>query len=217
MTKALERHEQFEIDVLDRLKKAKFLDSLVFGGGTMLRLCHDLPRYSVDLDFWFSRDKNNQDFFKQLADFFAETYKITDQKNKHYTLLYEIKSPLSERRLKIEIRKEIISRGLEQKIVFSRYASKQVLLTGLSLAESAKRKLLAACQRTEIRDFFDLEFMLRKGVSASFSKQEKEMLAKKIAGFKKEDYSVHLGILLPKDLREYYAVHGFSYLKEQLS
>ena len=35
------------------MKSTKLLDPLVFGGGTMLRLCHDLNRYSVDLDFWF--------------------------------------------------------------------------------------------------------------------------------------------------------------------
>ena len=47
-----EKHEIFEIEVLEKLKNARLLDSLVFGGGTMLRLCHELKRYSVDLDFW---------------------------------------------------------------------------------------------------------------------------------------------------------------------
>ena len=47
------QHEIFEIEVLDRMKSARMLDPLVFGGETMLRLCHDLNRYSVDLDFWF--------------------------------------------------------------------------------------------------------------------------------------------------------------------
>ena len=51
----LEKHEAFEIEVLDRLSSAKLLDPLVFGGGTMLRLCYELKRYSVDLDFWFVR------------------------------------------------------------------------------------------------------------------------------------------------------------------
>ena len=46
------KQEQFELEVLDRLKSGRFLDRLAFGGGTMLRLCHGLDRYSVDLDFW---------------------------------------------------------------------------------------------------------------------------------------------------------------------
>ena len=46
-------HEKFEIEVLDKMNSLKKLEPLVFGGGTMLRLCHELNRYSVDLDFWF--------------------------------------------------------------------------------------------------------------------------------------------------------------------
>jgi len=30
----------------------KMLHRLLFGGGTMLKLCHGLNRFSVDLDFW---------------------------------------------------------------------------------------------------------------------------------------------------------------------
>ena len=47
------QHEIFEIEVFDRMKSARALNPLVFGGGTMLRLCHELNRYSTDLDFWF--------------------------------------------------------------------------------------------------------------------------------------------------------------------
>ena len=49
----LKRHEIFEMEVLEKLNSGKFLEPLVFGGGTMLRLCYELDRYSVDLDFWF--------------------------------------------------------------------------------------------------------------------------------------------------------------------
>ena len=35
------QHEAFEIEVLDRMNSAKVLEPLVFGGGTMLRLCHE--------------------------------------------------------------------------------------------------------------------------------------------------------------------------------
>lgn len=44
--------ERFEIEVLDRLNSGRFLRFFIFCGGTMLRLCHGLDRYSVDLDFW---------------------------------------------------------------------------------------------------------------------------------------------------------------------
>jgi hypothetical protein len=56
------KQEQFELEVLDRLQSGRFLDRLVFGGGTMLRLCYGLDRYSVDLDFWLRRKKDKPGF-----------------------------------------------------------------------------------------------------------------------------------------------------------
>jgi predicted nucleotidyltransferase component of viral defense system len=54
--KRLEDHEKFEMAFLNLLSSRRLIDGLVFGGGTMLRLCHELPRYSLDLDFWFYRE-----------------------------------------------------------------------------------------------------------------------------------------------------------------
>ena len=217
MISVLGKHEQFETDVLERLKKGKFLDFLVFGGGTMLRLCHELPRYSVDLDFWFAKKKDFEKVFFQLGDFLKKYYQTTDAKNKHFTLLYELKRPISERRLKIEIRKEIVTKGVESKIAFSRFSTQQVLVNALSLSESAKRKIQAMHSRHEIRDFFDLEFLLRCGAEVSLEKKEKVYLEKRVKDFKKTDYSVSLGSLLEKKLREHYIRHGFSHLKNFLS
>lgn len=36
----LQQHEVFEIEVLDRLNRSGMLEPLVFGGGSMLRLCY---------------------------------------------------------------------------------------------------------------------------------------------------------------------------------
>lgn len=47
-------HEKFEIEVLAKMKNSRALEPLVFGGGSMLRLCNELNRYSVDLDFWIA-------------------------------------------------------------------------------------------------------------------------------------------------------------------
>ncbi|MGC9070395.1 MAG: nucleotidyl transferase AbiEii/AbiGii toxin family protein [Elusimicrobiales bacterium] len=50
------RHEQFEMEVLEKLHNSKILDGLVFTGGTMLRLCYGLDRHSVGLDFWILKN-----------------------------------------------------------------------------------------------------------------------------------------------------------------
>ncbi|NIW13748.1 MAG: hypothetical protein GWN31_07430, partial [Candidatus Thorarchaeota archaeon] len=44
------------MEVLQWLRSKGSLRPLVFGGGTMLRLCHEMPRYSLDMDFWFYKE-----------------------------------------------------------------------------------------------------------------------------------------------------------------
>jgi hypothetical protein len=61
----LELQERFEIEVLQKLKSRHLLNALAFGGGTMLRLCHGLNRYSADLDFWFIKKTDHTGFQKK--------------------------------------------------------------------------------------------------------------------------------------------------------
>ncbi len=62
------QHEVFEIEILDKMNSAKVLEPLVFGGGTMLRLCHELNRYSVDLDFWFIKRIPQEKYFDTYSE-----------------------------------------------------------------------------------------------------------------------------------------------------
>src|SRR5512139_2884714 len=100
------QHEVFQIEVLDRMKSAKLLEPLVFGGGSMLRLCHELNRYSVDLDFWFVKSISQENHFVGMRRSVEQDYEITDSQIKHYALLLELRSPSYPKRLKIEIRRE---------------------------------------------------------------------------------------------------------------
>ena len=43
--------ELLHYDILFAMDRGRFLDGLVFHGGTALRLCHGAPRFSEDLDF----------------------------------------------------------------------------------------------------------------------------------------------------------------------
>jgi predicted nucleotidyltransferase component of viral defense system len=62
----LRQHEIFEIDVLETMNSMKVLEPLVFGGGSMLRLCHELNRYSADLDFWIIKNISQKDYFERI-------------------------------------------------------------------------------------------------------------------------------------------------------
>jgi predicted nucleotidyltransferase component of viral defense system len=214
----LDRHEVFEIEVLDRLNSAKLLDPLVFGGGTMLRLCHELNRYSVDLDFWFIRMTDQKAFLGKLIKILDQGYEITDAQIKHFTLLIEVRTGIYPKRLKIEIRRDLKKYDFQAKIAFSRFSTKQVLLKAHSLEQTMKNKIEALLDRCEIRDCFDIEFMLRRGTALPvLSAKQIGELRKRAAGFKDADFKVKLGSIVDINARAYYVQNRFSYLIERLS
>lgn len=213
----LKRHEIFEIEILEALKNAKLLEPLVFGGGTMLRLCYGLNRYSADLDFWFIKQIRPALYLKKAKEFLKKRYEVTDAQIKFYTILFELRSQKHPRRLKIEIRKHVKKSSFQEKIAFSKYNTRQVLLRVHTLEEVMKRKIEAALERHAIRDAFDIEFLLRRGVTLEVSEDKKIALKKLIQGFKTKDYKVTLGSALEPDMRNYYAKSGFDYLLKRLT
>jgi hypothetical protein len=214
----LRQHEVFEIEVLDKMNSAKVLGPLVFGGGSMLRLCHELNRYSVDLDFWLIKSISENSFFNKVLKAFDKDYEITDAEMKQYTLLYELRSGLYPRRLKIEIRREQKDCDYQDKIAFSRFSTRQVILKAHTLDQTIKNKIKAFLDRGEIRDCFDIEFLLRRGIELPV-KTDRELIEfqKKLASLKERDFRVKLGSILESDIRDYYVRHRFSYLQEKIA
>ena len=213
----LRKHEMFEIEVLDRLNSLRLLSPLIFGGGTMLRLCWGLKRYSIDLDFWFLDRIDVRDYFRKMKMGLSRYFEITDSKNKHYSLLIEVRSPDYPSRLKIEIREEIKAWDFEQRIAYSPYSTRQVALRAHTLKQTLENKIAAAVDRKEIRDFFDIEFLLRQGLSLPDDKDVLHKLDNIARSFKKRDYKVSLGSLLEKDMRDYYARNGFDFLLAKIN
>ena len=210
------QHEQFELDVLSRLQSGRFLGALVFGGGTMLRLCHGLNRYSVDLDFWVAREMEWAKFYRRMEKYLGQFYNIADSANKHYTILFELKSPQFPRALKIEIRKAARKVKTETIIAYSPHSSVQVLLKTVALEDMMASKIEAFLNRLEIRDAYDIEFMLKRGIDL---KTDNEVLTKLLAGVEKlskKDFSVKLGSLLDVSERKYYVENGFRILEEKI-
>ena len=213
----LSRHEMFEIEVLDALKSGRFLDSLVFGGGTMLRLCHELSRYSVDLDFWFWKTVKQQSFFERLRDFLGERYEVTDAWMKRQTLLVEVRSADFPKRLKIEIRREKREFETQSQIAFSRFSTRQVMLRAHTLPQTMRNKVAALLDRGEVRDGFDLEFLLRRGIPLpALSPEEAKALRDRVSAFTARDFKVKLGSIVDPDTRLYYVENDFSYLAGKL-
>jgi hypothetical protein len=212
------QHEVFEIEILDKMNSAKVLEPLVFGGGTMLRLCHELKRYSVDLDFWFIKKTPQKEYFDTIQKAFEKDYEITDAEIKHYTLLFELRSAQYPKRLKIEIRREMKKCDYQKIIAFSKSSTRQVLVNAHTLEQTMENKINAFLNRGEIRDCFDIEFLIRRGVNlpVGFDREVAE-LQKMIRRFKDLDYRVKLGSILEKDIRDYYVKNRFSFLEEKLA
>lgn len=207
------KQEQFELEVLDNLNSKKLLNSLVFGGGTMLRLCFGLNRFSVDLDFWIVKEIDNNILFKDLKNYLGIFYYLKDSANKYNTLLYELKSKSYPRSLKIEIRKETKKIKTEQAIAYSKYSNKQVFLRVVSLGDMMESKSNAFLERKEIRDIFDMEFLFKKGMPLDFSTKTLREILDGIDALTRKDYTVKLGSLLETEQRKYYVTENFKILK----
>lgn len=207
------KQEQFELEVLDKLNSKRLLDNLVLGGGTMLRLCHGLDRFSVDLDFWVVKNINFKRLFKDLHDYLSSLYQMRDSAHKFHTLLYEIKSKEYPRSLKIEIRKEKKKIETRQSIAYSNNSTLQILLRTVSLEDMMKSKIEAFLERKEIRDVFDIEFLFKRGVALNAPLVKLKKLLAGISALTKKDYQVKLGSLLEDEKRQYYTNENFKILK----
>ena len=210
------QHEQFELEVLDRLNSGRFLNSLIFGGGTMLRLCHGLDRYSVDLDFRVIKEIEWTKYYRRMEKYLQQYYTLADSANKHFTILFELKSPQFPRALKIEIRKEAKNIKTENCIAYSSNSNIQVLLKTVALEEMMKSKIEAFLSRKEIRDAYDMEFLLKRGILLVAENEIPNKLLAELEKLGKKDFSVKLGTLLNASTRKYYLENRFRILEMNL-
>ncbi len=130
---------------------------------------------------------------------FKKDYEITDAEIKHYTLLFELRSAQYPKRLKIEIRRELKKCDYQKTIAFSRSSTRQVLVNAHTLEQTMKNKIKAFLDRGEIRDCFDIEFLIRRGIDLPVSSDREVIeLQKKISQFKDIDFRVKLGSISGK-------------------
>lgn len=217
------KQEQFELEVLDRMNSGRFLEKLVFFGGTMLRLCHGLDRYSVDLDFRMfpiarteEKELELTQWFDRLILHLGSFYNIRDAKEKFHTLVLELGSSQYPRSLKIEIRKDRDTAETDQAIAYSPHSTKQILLRTVSLSEMMTSKVAALLDRGEIRDAYDLEFLVKRGVTVDLPRETTKKIEAAINALTPRDYNVKLGSLLTPEQRSYYRKKNFIILKQFL-
>lgn len=220
--KEFELHERFEMEILELMRSTKTLESLIFTGGTMLRLCFRLNRYSVDLDFDVKEGTDFKNHFIKLKDVLAENgCEVTDAQEKFYSFLIECRKSAYPRRLKIEIRKQRDDKQeVTSNIAFTPHAPDlQVRLKTITLRQMWFNKIKALIDRKEIRDAFDLEFILKReeGLLKETSDEDVSSVLETVKSFSNQDYRNKLGNLLAPEDREFCLENRFAFLKSALS
>jgi len=212
----LSKHERIEMEVLQGLNSQKILQHLIFCGGTMLRLCHGLNRYSVDLDFWILEKTAIEKVFDTINQYLKEHYRLRKAENKHTSLYFEFGLKGYPRHLIIEVRKDKEGVKYEEKIAFSKHSNIQVMVKAAALEEMMKAKIKTFLERARIRDAFDIEFILRRGIEIKANAEQIKGIESLIMRFKPNDYKITLGSLLEYKDRRHYRTANFRYLLENL-
>lgn len=189
--------EEYEMILLNRIFESDFGSSLVFRGGTALRLAYKSPRYSDDLDFTQFINIKESDF-KQWC---KETekavlnLKLSEVLRKYYTLYaqFKITDPALEKSISIKIEisrrkgKWVKEKDYTLLTLSSEITPITVFAQVATLEQIKKEKLLISPPR--IRDIFDLWFInqrLNKPAAMDFS------------GFTTREIKQDLHKLLPK-------------------
>ncbi len=139
--------------ILAQVKKEPFFEQFYFTGGTALSAFYLQHRYSEDLDFFTQKKFDNQDVF-DLVDSWSRKHNFTFTSEFHqvvYIFMFTFKD------------KEVL------KVDFGYYPHKRIgknnIIDGLktdSLTDIAVNKLLTVTQRSAIKDFVDLYFLLQE-------------------------------------------------------
>jgi predicted nucleotidyltransferase component of viral defense system len=189
--------EYWELIILKGLYESPFGRSLIFKGGTALRLTHGSPRFSEGLDFSLTRDVlkgHFSSFMEKMIGPFPELT-CTDLQEKFYTYLGEVKVTQGYLpfpfRIKVEISKrEAKDYSWELKLLSSPVTVVQVLGQVATLEQLYRDKLSCLAGRAKPKDLFDLWYLSQKlGLPYTPPK----------GSFKKKEVIRELRKYLPKD------------------
>jgi predicted nucleotidyltransferase component of viral defense system len=178
--------EYWEIIILKGLFESPAGRSLIFKGGTALRLTYGSPRFSEDLDFSLTKDILRGKFsslIKKIITPFPELT-LTDLEEKYYTYLAEIKVaqnylPLPFR-VKIEISKrEAKDYQWELKLLSSPATVLQVMGQVATLEQIYKDKLACLKGRAKPKDLFDLWYLSEK-LKIPYTPQKISLMKKEV-------------------------------------
>lgn len=194
--------EIMHYEILESLFSLKDIqNTLVFQGGTSLRLCYNNDRYSEDLDFVIHKDR---EFNKEFMDYFKSIF--TEKISKKYNLQAEITDPKKDERvvqrwnakvflpnnhkktkINIEIAK-IPSHSNHFKPIkndYDKLINKRIFVQVETLEEILADKILALSQRPylKFRDLWDIEWLKNNKIQINY-----DLIMLKIKDYKCDNF-----------------------------
>jgi len=184
------QHQAMQHIVLAGLQKGGFFEHAAFYGGTCLRIFHNLPRFSEDMDFSLTEKNPSihlENYFQAIQDAFAFTGKdvvITKKEKLNFgrvesaflkedTSAYDI-AFRTEKTIKVKIELDTdppLLFDTEQKVLMKPYSSMVRCFTLPDLFAGKMHALVYRNWKTRIkgRDWFDFEWYIRFNVPLNFA------------------------------------------------
>lgn len=191
--------EYYEIEVLHHLSQSKLAKSLIFYGGTALRLAYHSFRFSEDLDFLLEKPAKDDLLELRIAVQRVEQenpdLKVEEVIEKRQTIfaLLHIKNKLLKHpiRIKIEISKKKNGLRKENLLLISPTSNKEIIFPTATAESIYNLKEKAIFGRNLPRDWFDFWYLSQK-----LRREEK---VKKTFPFAASEFSRELKRWLPSD------------------
>jgi predicted nucleotidyltransferase component of viral defense system len=153
------RHKFFLLQLLKEIySDPELASSLAFKGGTALMLFHDLPRFSVDLDFNLTANSDEEVASAKLRAILVKHGTIRDEARKRYGMLLVLNYEDDDRNLKVEVS----NRSYPDEYELRDYLG--VSMNVMRLEYMFTHKLMALLDRKALtnRDVFDCWFCMKQ-------------------------------------------------------
>jgi len=186
----------------------EYTEHILFKGGTALRIIHQSPRYSEDLDFTALRIKadNVENAVKKTIDDIGReglNVRMTESKFTSGGYLGIVESTIGEFETRIQIEVSMRSPGKAQEkegnvVLITSQFMPPYTLSSLSDDAIVSEKICALLARKKPRDFFDLYFILRSRLSRKTVAEHKEKLILETRSIDNKEIGRELKVFLPR-------------------
>jgi len=166
------KHKFYMTQLLkDIYTDAELANCLGFKGGTALLFFHELPRFSVDLDFNLLALEKSDAVYQKIRKIVLKYGKIHDEAQKHYGSIIVLDYGIAERKLKIEISNRQNNDKYEVQNLLG------INLKVMSLTDMFSHKLCTLLDRSSVtnRDIFDCWFFMSRQTAVNQSIIEERM------------------------------------------